>query len=243
MKMRLKKSLERHWLSMQIYILKVPSEISIQLFSRLMEKISEERQEQINRLQFSKDKYLSLFSELIIRMHIQKMNLSPNAEIKFFRTEYGKLKVELDKMHFNVSHSGEYIACGIDNNEIGVDIEEVIPIDIEVSKLVFTKKEIAYINRDHNNSIDHFYQLWTLKESLIKALGLGFHAELKRLELVDVDLLSKYEEWYFKTIDVVEGYKLSICSKKNDSDFTIEFLDYEEVQKYFDSNENICINV
>ena len=49
------------------------------------------------------------------------------AVLKFEKNQYGKPYLsEHPDFYFNISHSGEYVLCAIDNNPIGVDIEEVV---------------------------------------------------------------------------------------------------------------------
>lgn len=73
---------------------------------------------------------------------------------------------------FNLSHSGEYVILGVSDHEIGVDIERIAPFDNRVARRCYTDEELAWLYAQ--SGADAFYRLWTAKESVMKATGLGF---------------------------------------------------------------------
>ena len=73
---------------------------------------------------------------------------------------------------FNLSHSGTYVVLGVSEHEIGVDIEQIAPFDDRVARRCYTEKELAWLYAQNNT--EAFYRLWTAKESIMKATGLGF---------------------------------------------------------------------
>ncbi|WP_423237249.1 4'-phosphopantetheinyl transferase family protein [Clostridium putrefaciens] len=55
-----------------------------------------------------------------------------NEYIKLNKNQYGKpYSGEYPQFKFNISHSGDYVLCSIDDKPIGVDIEEIKPIEYE----------------------------------------------------------------------------------------------------------------
>ena len=83
------------------------------------------------------------------------------------------------RLHFNLSHSGNWVALAISNDgEVGVDIEAYNdePIAPELVAEVLTAPEQQAFNRlppDQQPSL--FYALWTAKEALMKATGQGIN--------------------------------------------------------------------
>jgi len=63
------------------------------------------------------------------------------------------------KIKFSISHSGKYIAAAFDENECGLDIEEMKPRDL-------TSLSKRY-NRNFD-SMEDFYKFWTEYEATIK---------------------------------------------------------------------------
>ncbi len=80
--------------------------------------------------------------------------------------------------HFNISHSGNYVAVALSNHEVGVDVEEITPYPLGVAEKCFTPQEVDWIKHCQKQDIAHgtnaFYAVWTAKESIMKATGLGF---------------------------------------------------------------------
>lgn len=84
----------------------------------------------------------------------------------------GKPYLNDGSLFFNLSHAGEYVAMALSAYEVGVDIERVLPYSASVAKKCFTAEERAWL-KDRNED-RAFYSLWTGKESVMKATGLGF---------------------------------------------------------------------
>lgn len=77
----------------------------------------------------------------------------------------------VSNIHFNLSHCKAGIACGIDESEIGVDIQEYIQYDESLGKYFLSPQE--NIDVQNGNSNVEFTKLWTLKESYGKYTGDG----------------------------------------------------------------------
>ena len=109
------------------------------------------------------------------------------------------LKIELEKydnhkpyfpnnplVHFNLSHAGNYAIIAIGNCELGVDIEFIDPsFDFtEILSNVFSETEIKLINSSNNKRYS-FYQLWTRKEAIVKAIGKGIDDDIFKIPVTD----------------------------------------------------------
>jgi len=84
---------------------------------------------------------------------------------------YGKPYLANKDVFFNISHSGNFAVLGVHNTPIGVDIERMDEKNIGVSSKVFTADENKWIKED---TLYRFHVLWTLKESMLKAIGKEF---------------------------------------------------------------------
>lgn len=84
----------------------------------------------------------------------------------------GKPQLSNSNRFFNLSHAGEYVVLAVAGCEVGVDIEQVLPYSASVAKKCFTQKEQQWL--EQQQSTRAFYRLWTGKESVMKATGLGF---------------------------------------------------------------------
>ena len=99
-------------------------------------------------------------------------------------TQYGKPYYKNSDFNFNISHSGKYVVCaGSNQSPIGVDVEEIKPINIEDFREQFHPDELKEIIGS-SNPLTSFYQFWTKKESVIKADGKGLSIPLNDLNLL-----------------------------------------------------------
>lgn len=86
------------------------------------------------------------------------------------------------EIFFNISHGGVMAACGLDQNPLGVDVEEIRPVKSAIWKRVLTEGEQLYLEQYSGKKQDReFFRIWTLKESYAKALGLGLALDFTSL--------------------------------------------------------------
>jgi 4'-phosphopantetheinyl transferase len=86
---------------------------------------------------------------------------------------------------FNLSHKPGCVACLIGHGRtVGVDVEHTAadrPHVLELAGRFFSPSEAAALNAlPVERQFDRFYELWTLKESYIKARGMGLSLGLSR---------------------------------------------------------------
>ncbi|MBP0624094.1 4'-phosphopantetheinyl transferase family protein [Cupriavidus consociatus] len=76
---------------------------------------------------------------------------------------------------FNLSHCGAAVAVAIASGEVGVDIECHRPVAMAatLAERVFHRGERQWLARQASFDAA-FFRLWTLKEALLKAAGMGF---------------------------------------------------------------------
>ncbi|MDA2157984.1 4'-phosphopantetheinyl transferase family protein [Bacillus cereus group sp. Bc253] len=231
---------------MEIYAVKI-LDINDEKLKNLCLLINSEKRYKIKKLINKKDKIRTLTGEILIRtIIIQKLKIS-NKYIKFNKNQYGKpyLK-DYPNFNFNISHSGDYVLCAVDNKPIGIDVEEVKDIEYEdIAKSFFTEKEFDYIfNEDLNFQLNKFYELWTLKESYIKCCGQGllmplksFTIEVDQCENIRVSSNNEYRKHIFKRFDIGLGYKIAVCSLNKDIPNNIIKINHNSlINKYLGFN-------
>lgn len=143
------------------------------------------------------DRLLSIGAELLLSKYLGR---KPCYTVDI----YGKPTGEI--VNFNFSHSGNITICGVSDNAVGVDVEKIREVNIDIAKRKFCKEEYnAIINsNDQNNA---FFEYWVKKESYLKALGKGLRVPLNKF---DTD---KICDWDFYTYHI-EGYKICACTKE-----------------------------
>ena len=91
---------------------------------------------------------------------------------------------DIPDFHFNLSHSGKWAVCVSASHPVGIDIEQIGPPMDDVAQRYFSPAECAHL--DALPAADRpaaFCELWVLKESYMKATGLGFHLPLEQLSI------------------------------------------------------------
>lgn len=114
-------------------------------------------------------------------------------DILFQYTKYGKpylclnLKNNSQLLKFNLSHSKDAIIYGITKNiNIGVDIEFInkdFAIDDLVEQCCSRQEQNTLITLLDEQKYSYFYNLWVVKEALVKAMGLGLSYDLKQIHV------------------------------------------------------------
>lgn len=105
-----------------------------------------------------------------------RVGLAPEA-LSFGTGQHGKpfLTGGVGPYTFNLSHSESLAALAVSSEELGVDIESIGRFHEGVARERFSAAENAALEGlpgEQRNAA--FYQFWTTKEAVLKALGTGF---------------------------------------------------------------------
>ncbi|NFF81616.1 4'-phosphopantetheinyl transferase superfamily protein [Clostridium botulinum] len=210
-----------------IYVLKIKKNLEKDIYENI-DLVSINRQNKIKKYKFLKDSYRSLAAALIVRYALCNKLGCKNEDLIFETTSYGKpfLKVHDNKeVYFNISHSGDYVVCAIDDNECGIDVESLINYDVGIAENTFHPKEIILLRKFTNikEKVQYFNFLWTMKESYVKALGIGLSKPLSSFYVVkekdgilisDSDKQSKIFT-ICKCLELDDNYTLSFVGNSN----------------------------
>nr|WP_179883650.1 4'-phosphopantetheinyl transferase superfamily protein [Bacillus cereus] len=178
-----------------------------------------------------------MFGRLLLQNVIQKEKHVKRGKLVLSKGTYGKPYVNnISNYYFNISHSGKYVVCVTHNEQVGIDVEHIKPINLEIAKQCFTTNEYKYIiTQPKEFHISLFYDFWTLKESFVKAIGKGLHIPLDSFEFkykTDRFLLKENpysNEFLFKQYKIHSDYKLSVCAKSVDFPREIKQIHYSEL--------------
>jgi 4'-phosphopantetheinyl transferase len=114
----------------------------------------------------------------------------PAKKISFHANRFGKpeLAGEASSLSFSLSHSQGIAVLAVAHElPVGVDVEEVRPIEPEVAATHFSASELSDLSGLQGDAwLDGFYRCWTRKEAILKAEGVGLH---RALDSFDVALL------------------------------------------------------
>lgn len=207
----------------EVYVLKIDTEITASLFQSLLSGIDTDKKDKILSYRRQEDAHRSLMADWLLRYVLITHHNFTNQEISFQYSYYGKPTLkEQHTIHFNTSHAGAWVVCAIDKNEIGIDVEKIIPTDLQVAEHYFSKKEQRYLTALPNAAqLSAFFQLWTLKESFVKMIGEGLSIPLDTFSILPspssaftfTSETAIHHPVYFKTYPLEENYHLAACAK------------------------------
>lgn len=113
------------------------------------------------------------------------------------------------QLHYNTTHSENYILLAFANTELGIDIEKTDEsFDYwEIINTNFSKEEIFFIKKAENPKTT-FYLLWTRKEALAKATGKGLPDDLSLLPSLDGTHTLNNEKGGFSGPWIISSFKI-----------------------------------
>jgi len=153
----------------------------------------------------------------------QYLDTAPD-QIRFIYGPHGKPYLENNSLdlQFNVSHSADLAVFALTAHlEIGVDIEKMEPDFNEgVAKRFFSPTEYAQLMAlSSDEKMKGFYQIWSKKEAIIKALGQGvflsltdFSVSLQAKESITLTHLTPPSICYVEHFAVPEHYQAAFAT-------------------------------
>ena len=117
----------------------------------------------LEKASFEKYKNENVKKEKIVSAYLKNKYIG-----EYHLNEYGK--PVSDNVFFNISHSHGYIVLVIDQAPVGIDIEKIRAVEEDLRNYISNEEEKQYIHDDES-----FFEIWTNKESLVKANGNGIN--------------------------------------------------------------------
>lgn len=165
----------------------------------------------------------TLLGDLLIRfLAVTYLGVS-NQNLLFSTTEFGKpyLVTGNQPFHFNLSHSGHWIVCAIDQNPVGTDVQLKEPVDLDlVNNILSPPAYRHYLDLLPEQQLDYFYDLWTMNESCLKLTGHGLSNPIA----APLDQVQNQSMVYQK-YKLESAYSLTVCSFFNQFDSALFYIE------------------
>lgn len=196
-------------------------------FGKALALVDETRGEKVRALAVREKKNASLSAGVILPLALKECCLGGEVKVEYAQWEKPRL-IKPEGWCFNLSHSGEWTVLALSNGEVGVDIQQVKPVDMRLATRFFTESEQTEIENAGENAQELFYRIWTIKESYLKALGVGLSRPLNSFTVrftaggAKIDDPTVEGEWQVSELSDFAGYKIAVCSKT-------EFVPDEEI--------------
>lgn len=150
--------------------------------SEFMRLLAPEELSRYQRFLFERDKRQFLITRAALRCALSEYfsDVAPR-EWTFLRNDYGRPYVSnpqyTNAIQFNLSHADGMIVIAIcQSGDLGVDVENLSrscePASL-ANRFFSASEATALLQMSESDQRDRFFDLWTLKESYIKACGMG----------------------------------------------------------------------
>lgn len=115
-----------------------------------------------------------------------------------------------DGPEFNISHSGDLVACALAHDcALGLDVERIKAVD--------TARLGRFLARDEHSAVEEdteaFFNAWTAREAVVKATGQAGLARIARVQFTSTDqAVVDGETLYVQRLALARGYKASLAT-------------------------------
>lgn len=212
--------------------LSYPENITDQgLLNQYESLLTDEDRELMSRFYYPRHRHQFLITRALVRSCLSNYFQLEPTEWQFDKNEYGKPEVSYPKntgpVRFNVSHCDGLIICAITKvHDIGADVEDAkrsTQASFESLSSYFSELETTELKQlPAERQKQRFFDYWTLKESYIKARGMGlaiplakfsFRFEGNRLTAFEThpDLNDDAASWQFWRISRDGRYRIAIA--------------------------------
>lgn len=193
------------------------------LLRRYRSLLSEDERRKCARYRFEKDHHTCLVTRALLRTTLSRYVDVPADAWRFVTNDYGCPAIDEPRearfLRFNLSHTPGLVVCLVARGrDLGVDVEDRTRRGslLEVADRFFSPFEVTALRGlPPEQQLDRFFLYWTLKESYIKARGMGlaiplaqFSFELDRDVAVEHGIQARFdprleddpERWQFTVL-------------------------------------------
>ncbi len=145
-----------------------------------------DEREKVARYRFEKDRHTGLVTRALLRTVLSRYAPVSPKDWRFVANEYGRPEIQEPReersLRFNLSHTLGLVVCLVSRDrEVGVDVEDRTRGGelLDVADRFFSPLEVKALRAlPPEEQMDRFFLYWTLKESYIKARGMGLALSL-----------------------------------------------------------------
>lgn len=164
-----------------VYLVNVDASLNANFFRFLLQFAPPEKQARILRQRVKQNADNMLVGAALARHMIWEIFQIPLSQQHIAYGPYGKPYLrDYPNAHFNISHSGQYVACAVADRPIGVDVQVIGVYRTDVAARVCSEEKLAGIETSDNSTFE-FTKLWTRKEAYLKMLGCGITGGIREL--------------------------------------------------------------
>ena len=196
-------------------------------FQQYLNSLPPELHAEILRMRRWQDRTAKLLGKRMLIKGLQKYGYTESALHNLKYNAYKRPYID-GRIDFNISHAGIYVICAIsDGVRVGVDIEEIKPVDFSDFEDVMTEEQWTVIKRSAD-PLKLFYRYWVIKESIMKADGRGLHIPLKEI-VIDTNVARFENNWQLTQLAIDPDYCACLASDRQPDNIKMEYINvYDE---------------
>ena len=196
---------------------------------RYAELLTAEEAARWQRFHFPDDRHVFLIARALLKTVLAHYAGVSAAELRFVTGAFGKPALQgRPDLAFNLSHCKGSVALAIGRaEEVGVDIEGLTPTRpdfVAIAERYFNPAEVRQLKALPDTAqFTRFMELWTLKESYVKALGLGLSKPLEdgvfqfyadRLQFRDRQAPEAGARWSFALVELAASFRAAVAAPR-----------------------------
>jgi 4'-phosphopantetheinyl transferase len=197
-----------------------------QIILSTLQLLSAHQQQAILAYQQPIDRQLRSLGKLLLKESISRFGLANTINIQMLEmAKNGKPHLN-NILFFNASYTVDTcILAACEHTEIGIDIEKIQQVDIQLYEAYFTKNEWTKIIAA-DSITNTFFDFWTRKEAVLKAAGKGLDdVAMKDIEVINNQVLFNGNTFFIQKLDLPTEYTCHIATSVSDSEIQIEKFD------------------
>lgn len=175
----------------EVHVWLASLEVTTSFEQILTQTLSADEQTRAARFHFDKDRKYFVVSRGLLRVLLGQYLGIKAKQIEFSYGSQGKPTLAPSEykptLSFNLSHSQDHALYAFtQNRQIGIDLEYIRPLpDIEpIVKHIFSARERSVFQTlSPNQKIIAFFNAWTCKEAVLKAIGKGLAQPMNQIEV------------------------------------------------------------
>lgn len=145
------------------------------------------------------------------------LDIAPQS-IEFKVNNHDKPSLLHDNLEFNLTHSGNFAMVAICKAPVGVDIEKIRPDqNLDIAERFFSPDEVEKLRAlPVNEQVTAFFQLWSRKEAIIKAMGKGLAHSLDSFSVAahpcEEKIQIDHATWYLYPLTFENNYAAAVAT-------------------------------
>jgi 4'-phosphopantetheinyl transferase len=182
------------------------------------------KQEKVREMLNQKASQRSIIGEILVRSEACKRLNIKSRELEFSYNENDKPYIKNSNIHFNISHSGDWVMVAISSSPVGIDIEKIRKANMDLAKRYFSDAEVYDLELLSTlKRQSYFFDLWTIKEAYLKMLGKGLTKSLNTFTICKTEGQFKIksdnkflENCYVKQYNFDKEYKMAVVAQEKE---------------------------